>query len=146
MRENDRVLESEQGVFAGQRLGVGDVQPRIGDLSLGDFWGIGNKIPFDYEFGNGISLVLINSTKGQDIFNACHSQMFYEKRSFEEAVAGGPNICHSPKLPAERTRLLKDLQVIPFEKVIFKYLKDKKPDSNIIKRAIRKMIGINRYQ
>ena len=38
---------------------------RIGDITLGDFWG-----KDDYKKKNGISLVLINTKKGKEIFNS----------------------------------------------------------------------------
>ena len=43
--------------------------PRIGDLSLGDFWGI-NNYDNDFNDGKGTSLILINNKKVQKIFNS----------------------------------------------------------------------------
>ncbi|MDQ4678546.1 Coenzyme F420 hydrogenase/dehydrogenase, beta subunit C-terminal domain, partial [Stenotrophomonas maltophilia group sp. RNC7] len=39
--------------------------PRESDVTIADFWGIGNEIPFNHSIEQGISLVLTNSNKGK---------------------------------------------------------------------------------
>lgn len=41
---------------------------RPGDITLGDFWGVEKHIP-DIDTFNGVSLVVINTTKGKELFN-----------------------------------------------------------------------------
>lgn len=41
---------------------------RISDITIGDFWGI-EKIDKNFDDKKGVSLVIINSQKGEDIFN-----------------------------------------------------------------------------
>ncbi|MBQ8707386.1 MAG: Coenzyme F420 hydrogenase/dehydrogenase, beta subunit C-terminal domain [Succinivibrionaceae bacterium] len=41
--------------------------PRYGDLTIGDFWGIGAKEP-DLDLSRGVSAVLVNSRKGRELF------------------------------------------------------------------------------
>ncbi len=61
--------------------------PRVSDISLGDFWGIGNyKAELDNE--KGTSVVLINSDKGQELFARAQTYLYSEQRSLEEVVAG----------------------------------------------------------
>lgn len=61
--------------------------PRISDLSLGDFWGIGN---YDKTLDNeqGTSVVLVNSEKGKTLFAWAQASLFVNKRSIEEVLAG----------------------------------------------------------
>jgi len=42
--------------------------PRIGDLTIGDFWGLGKKDP-TIDATKGVSVILINNTKGETLFN-----------------------------------------------------------------------------
>lgn len=71
---------------------------RVGDITIGDFWGLGEKIPFNHNKKNGVSVVLINSQLGDKIFNEIKNKIFFEKRSLEEAVAGNNQLQHpTPK-------------------------------------------------
>lgn len=62
--------------------------PRVGDITLGDFWGIGGKERFPYNSFEGVSLVLINNEKGRGLFNSCQDRYFAVKRELREAVSG----------------------------------------------------------
>ena len=60
---------------------------RFGDITLGDFWGIGKKYP-KWDDDKGISVVMLNTRKGIDVYSQV-SQFFDEKEeSFETAKAG----------------------------------------------------------
>ncbi len=58
---------------------------RIGDMTVGDFWGLG-KTKKDYHFG--VNLVLINTDKGLNYLNKTREALYIEERSLEEAVRG----------------------------------------------------------
>lgn len=42
---------------------------RVSDITLGDFWGVGNTIK-RFDDGRGVSLILINTEKGKRLFDA----------------------------------------------------------------------------
>ena len=66
---------------------------RVGDITIGDFWGIGEDIPFqNKDKDGGISLVLVNTKKGEKIFNECKNELFLEKRPIEEAIKGNEQL------------------------------------------------------
>ena len=44
-------------------------QKRIGDISIGDYWGIENHDP-SWNDGKGTSMIQVNSSKGQDLLNS----------------------------------------------------------------------------
>ena len=44
-------------------------QDRVSDLTVSDFWGIENDNP-DFEDKLGVSMVLVNSQKGMDLFSS----------------------------------------------------------------------------
>lgn len=60
---------------------------RPGDISLGDFWGIG-KQHYDFDDNKGISMVLINNEKGQDIWNRVVKHTDFIETDIPTAVAG----------------------------------------------------------
>ncbi len=60
--------------------------PRIGDVTIGDFWRIGEDRKFEYDTFNGVSAVLINSEKGSNVFNSCRDKYFRIERELDEAV------------------------------------------------------------
>jgi len=64
--------------------------PRISDISLGDFWGIQGVSKED--LFKGISLVMVNSDKGEELFNKIKEDIFFERRSLDDAMKGNPSI------------------------------------------------------
>lgn len=71
---------------------------RVSDITIGDFWGIqDDKNINEEEKEKGISLVLINTQKGNTFFKDCTSKIFYEERKIEEAVNGNAHLRRSSK-------------------------------------------------
>ena len=69
-----------------------------GDITIGDFWGLGKDKPFSKDTSAGISAVLINTEKGKKFFEEIQSKIFFEKRSLEEAILGNDQLRHpTPK-------------------------------------------------
>ena len=68
-------------------------EERVSDITLGDFWKVStnNKIT-EKDREKGISLVLINTKKGEDFFEKCKNDVFYQERKIEEAVKGNPHL------------------------------------------------------
>lgn len=65
---------------------------RMGDITLGDFLGLGVEIPFKYSnIVNNPSLVLVNTKKGDEMLKLISDQIELWKRPLEEAVKGGPS-------------------------------------------------------
>ncbi len=60
---------------------------RMGDITLGDFWGFDDN-EFKKKENSGISLVLINTDKGQLLFDRIKADLEYTYSSLDKAVAG----------------------------------------------------------
>ena len=76
---------------------------RVGDFSIGDFWGLGHQgIPFKHDMTKGVSLLIVNSDKGRKVFESLGDDDFYEKRTLEEAAAGNHNLTKVSILPNNR--------------------------------------------
>lgn len=70
---------------------------RIGDLTIGDFWGLGKRIPFNVDTHGNVSVVLVNNDKGAFLMGVCANKFESQERPLEEAVAGNHNL-HSPSI------------------------------------------------
>lgn len=104
---------------------------RIADITLGDFWGISD---FPDE-GKGVSIVLINTKKGEELFEAIKDNMYAEKRELTEAYPANPQL-YTPSLPNGKRELF--LQLLPrrgFVKAVRKCL-----PKQCFKRRIKKII------
>ena len=66
--------------------------PRVGDCTLGDFWGIGRYgKPFKHDTMKGVSLVLANTTQGEAALQEL-KDCFVEERTLEEALIENHNL------------------------------------------------------
>lgn len=81
---------------------------RVGDFSIGDFWGLGHQgVPFKYDMTKGVSLLLVNSDKGRVIMSQLGQDDFYIKRTIEEATAYNHNLTHSSYPPENREEIIR---------------------------------------
>ncbi len=82
---------------------------RTGDLTIGDFWGLGKTTPFNHSTHGNVSVVLVNNTKGQYLMDVCAGQYEAVERTLEEAVEGNHNL-HNPSVApnAEKFQSLYD--------------------------------------
>ena len=77
-----------------------------GDITIGDFWGLGKDIPFEHDTHLGTSLVLINNSKGKIFFDEINSEIFYEKRPLQEAIDGNEQLRHPSKMHPNHNQFL----------------------------------------
>lgn len=60
------------------------------DLTIADFWRIGNKIPLNVKnYTSGISAVIVNTEKGSIVFNECTKNMEIIDRTWKEFETNG---------------------------------------------------------
>lgn len=65
---------------------------RVSDLTICDFWGLGQEIPFEHPYTGSISAVLINTEKGNRLFKQGEANLFVEERPVEEVVKGNAQL------------------------------------------------------
>lgn len=68
--------------------------PRIADITLADFWGVGKTDP-SLDADKGTSLVMINSKKGDELFNKITDRVFRKESTIEKALPGNNAITKS---------------------------------------------------
>ena len=95
--------------------------PQKADITLADFWGI-EKIDKTMDQDKGTSLVMINSDKGQELFDSIKERIEWRQFTMEEARGG--NAAMEKSLSAaksNRAEFFADLDMMPFEKVAAKH-------------------------
>lgn len=82
---------------------------RVGDITLGDFWGIGTLVPFKHNISSGCSLVLLNSDRARKVFRIIEDNMFVVKRYMFECGAN-QQLIHRIKRPKSRDCIYGDMR------------------------------------
>ncbi|CCK78986.1 Coenzyme F420 hydrogenase/dehydrogenase, beta subunit C-terminal domain [Desulfobacula toluolica] len=95
--------------------------PRVSDITLADFWGIGEREP-GLDNDKGTSLVLVNSEKGQMLWEKCRSSLF-SKKCPAEYLNGNSTLFGSVPANNKRDFFFRDLDRFGFEAIIDKYMK-----------------------
>ena len=92
--------------------------PRMSDITLGDFWGIGNVDP-SLEQNLGTSLIMINSQKGLDYFEKVKEKLVVKEFTLRDIIPGNPTAILGGKLPypthINRDEFFEALDKMPFD-------------------------------
>ncbi len=98
---------------------------RLGDITLGDFWGIGELVSFNHNTRNGISLILVNSEKGRQFFEKSLQLFCFEERTLKEATNRQSVLNYNIPEPKNRKQFFADYQMLEYEELAKKHLVDK---------------------
>ena len=74
---------------------------RVGDLTVGDFWGIAWSHP-NFNSAKGVSSVFVNTEKGQKLFEVMRSLAEVEEATLEEGMMKQENLVKPSLRPKER--------------------------------------------
>lgn len=109
--------------------------PQKADITLADFWGI-EKIDPSMDQDKGTSLVMINSEKGQHLFDSIKDRIHWKEFTILDAKQGNPAMEGSLKsIPINREAFFVDLDKMNFESVAAKYF----PKRNFFTKLKKKM-------
>jgi coenzyme F420-reducing hydrogenase beta subunit len=91
---------------------------RPSDITIGDFWGIEKSMP-DFDDNTGVSLVLTNSSKGQELFERISKNLYYRESNTTDCLQ------HNLRTPSQpsprRDKFWQDYKNKGFEYVLKKY-------------------------
>ena len=104
---------------------------RISDLTIGDFWGI-NRKRLKKQYDGKISLILVNTLKGQKIIEKAQRYIYTEERSLDEATRYNEQLNHPMTPPEDREIFLKN-----YKKGVRKALKSTPFGKEITRRKIK---------
>lgn len=111
--------------------------PRVSDLSLGDFWGIGNYQK-ELDSNKGTSVILINSSKGKELFSWIEDSVYFSKRSISEVFAGNSCLLYSAPEGEYRAYFFEQMDKMAFDKLIEKI--ESKAQHIVLKDRLAKII------
>ncbi|NTU73662.1 (4Fe-4S)-binding protein [Candidatus Roizmanbacteria bacterium] len=97
---------------------------RESDITLADFWGIEVVLPAMND-DKGISLVLINSEKGKQVFQAISKDLICKPVDYLQATKYNKAATQSISLPEKRQDFLAHLNELPFDSLVEKHTKEK---------------------
>ena len=72
---------------------------RPSDITIGDFWGVERVLP-ELDDDKGVSLVLVNSEKGEKLFDEIKNETEYIKINIEDCLQ--PNLQRPTRMPENR--------------------------------------------
>lgn len=81
-------------------------EKRVGDITLGDFWGIANYKPAGFQ-KKGISVLFTNTQAGDLFFEKVKTKCHWEKIEKDIAFYNNGNLMHPTKRPIEKGNLIK---------------------------------------
>lgn len=113
--------------------------PQKADITLADFWGI-EKVDKSMDQDKGTSLVMVNSKKGERLFNSIKEKIVWREFSMDDARSGNPamNASMEEKASTNREQFFDDLDKRPFEIVAKKHFP---PVPTIMTKLKRKAIN-----
>lgn len=95
---------------------------KYSDITLGDFWGVNNYYPEMYD-KKGVSAIIINTEKGNEIFGIINSQIKFKECKLDEIVAGNPSLKISSNRPKNRDEFFEEIDTKNIEYLSNKYKK-----------------------
>ena len=90
---------------------------RKSDITLADFWGIGAVAPAIND-GNGVSLLLVNTPKGEEILETIREKIVCKKVGFRRALWKNTMYFYSTGVSPVRKKFMRDFRLKPFEQVV----------------------------
>lgn len=112
--------------------------PRVGDITLGDFFGIGTIKKAEHLNKMGVSQVIINTNKGWSIFCDCKERMYVEERELRECLYFNHNLWRSSIPNTRHKAFMEDYKCMDYAELEKKYFySDVK---KILGKKIRKVI------
>ena len=88
------------------------------DITIGDFWGI-EKWAADFDDTKGISLTILNTPKGEQLFGKAKESLDIRESAIEDCLQ--PCLKQPMPRPAKRERFWRDFETKPFEYVLAHY-------------------------
>lgn len=95
---------------------------RVADISVADFWGIGTQRSITDEHKSGCSMLLVNTEKGQRLFEGIKGRIYAELRDINESIdAGNEQLQRPSHRPSERDAFYSDAYSMSLPELIMKY-------------------------
>lgn len=90
---------------------------RVGDITLGDFWGLGRQ-HYEFDDDRGISMVLLNTDRGVALYEGIQAHVTSMEKDLQTAISGNKVLCESTKRHPDRAAFFKTYLNDGFEAAI----------------------------
>jgi len=114
--------------------------PRQGDITLADYWGVDKFFP-DLERAKGVSLVIVNTRKGRNIWGGVERSIEYRKSNIVDAAKENGNLIHKTAMPEIRPICYHIIRERGYEDVAKKEFRIKGYRFYVIKCVIRTILN-----
>lgn len=96
---------------------------RKSDITLGDYWG-GEKIHPDMDDDKGISLVLVHTQKGRELFEKVQKYLVWSETDIQHGIKNNPSLTKTAERAGNREMILWKLrQGESFETAVFPHIR-----------------------
>lgn len=116
---------------------------RVGDITLGDFWGFKAPSLKWVNTGKGISLILINTDKGEKIFDKIKSQLNWCERPIMEAIGKNIPLSHSMEKGSRYEIFWQDYRLYGYKYVEKKYFSPIPCPKDTLLETVKKEIPVH---
>lgn len=96
---------------------------RVADISIGDFWGLNGTRD---DLFKGISVILVNTSKGTEYLEIVKDKIFIEEHDYEEASDGNGCLLKSAGMGAHRQEFFDQFNDMEFEDLVWNLLGETK--------------------
>ncbi len=80
---------------------------RVSDMTIGDFWEL-DKASLEERYYGNVSVILTNTSKGEELLNMAKDKIHFEKRTVAEALKGNDQLNHPFERPKDREKFEKN--------------------------------------
>lgn len=94
---------------------------RLSDITLADFWGIQN-IDRNMDDDKGTSLVIVNSDKGQQLFEKIKNNCIVKDVDLDKSIEYNPSFIKSVKYNRNRDKFFEKIDDMEFDELVNKYM------------------------
>lgn len=89
-----------------------------GDITIADYWGI-ERAAFEFDDNKGVSLVLVNSERGDGAFSSVKDEVKWKSTKLEDSLQ--PSLIGPFAAPKERDKFWEDFYSLNFKVIAYKY-------------------------
>lgn len=107
--------------------------PRLGDITLADFWGI-EKIDPKLDNDQGTSMILLNSDKGKELFEESKETFEYTVIDSDDTFTSNVCMKNSVEMTEARKRVFENIDNMSYKKLSEKFFPKPKLKEKLIKR------------
>ena len=118
--------------------------PRQGDITLADYWGAQVYFP-ELDHSKGISLVTVNTPKGDEIIKNIESELIIEKSNIKEASHYNGNLVHNTEMPPIRASIFELIRKEGYKHVAQTVFRPPYYNKLYLKSKLRALIGDKVY-